>query len=156
MRQVILGVVAGMVMLPMTSAQAANEDQSVVDQVQAAIQDAGTAADIQSAIEAMLNNAQTDAQRDAILSAAMSLNAGNPAALALVGNAARNAGLSDQQLITSALTANVSPDAVLPATAAGNPQGQGISSGPTSTPVFAPAFGSSAGSGGGGNASPSA
>ena len=159
MRQVIFGVVAGIAMLPMASAQAADQDQSVVDQVQVAIQNANTPADVQVAIETMLKNAQSEAQKEAILSAAMSINAGNPAALAAIGNAANNAGVSLQSLTTAALTANVSPDAVLPATAAGNPGGNAPVVTPTTNnnPVVqSPSFGGSSGSGGGGTASPSA
>lgn len=165
MRQVILGVVAGMVMLPMATAQAATQDQSVVDQVKAATQGIDATA-LQSAIESMLKDAKNDEQKEAILSAAMSLNSENDDAIKAITLAAVNSKVSQDILNSAANTAGTTGQMLgsLPDTAAGNSlnqgQGQGrglgIAPGQTGNGISPPPFGNNAGSGGGGNASPNA
>ena len=177
MRQVILGVVAGMVMLPMATAQAATQDQSVVDQVKAATQnDESVSAaqqdiecklsDIQKSIQCLLNKATNDAQKEAILSAAMSLNSQNDEAITAITLAAVDAKVSQDILNRAAGTAGTTAQMLssLPDTAAGNSQGQGqgqgrglgVAPGQTGIGITPVPFGNNAGSGGGGNASPNA
>ena len=166
MRPLLIGALAGMMLLSISPAQAADLDQSVVDQVTAATPGATTPEALQSAIEAMLNNATSDAQKEAILTAAMSLNPSD-SALSAIGAAASNTGVSPLIVASAATSTGSDLATVLASTAAGNGnngngqgpgngngqgQGQGLNTAPGQTGVFS----NNGGSGGGGGASPSA
>ncbi|SER15029.1 hypothetical protein SAMN03080615_04108 [Amphritea atlantica] len=167
MRRLIIGVVAGM-LLPLYPAFADSND-TIISQIQEATQDASTPEQISAAIEDMLANAESPEQQQAILTAAMSVYSADADALAAIGSAANNTGISPDVVTQSALAANVSPTDVLAATAAGNGNGQGpgngngqgngqglgIAPGQTGNPVTPPPFGNNGGGAGGGTGSPS-
>ncbi|EPJ56265.1 MAG: hypothetical protein OFPI_00550 [Osedax symbiont Rs2] len=64
-----------------------------------------------------------------------------------IANAARECGVTEEELLNSALAANIDPTTIGEATAAGG------GAGATGAPLAAPSFGSAGGAGGGGTAS---
>ena len=69
-----------------------------------------------------------------------------------IANAARGCGVSEEDLLNSALAANIDPTTIGEATAAGGAPAAG-GGGATGAPLSAPSFGSAGGTGGGGTAS---
>ncbi len=67
-----------------------------------------------------------------------------------IANAARECGVTEEELLNAALAANIDPTTIGEATAAGGAPGAG---GATGAPLAAPSFGSAGGAGGGGAAS---
>jgi len=68
-----------------------------------------------------------------------------------IANAARECGVTEEELLNSALAANIDPTTIGEATAAGGAPAAG--GGVTGAPLTAPTFGSAGGTGGGGTAS---
>ena len=69
-----------------------------------------------------------------------------------IANAARECGVTEEELLNSALAANIDPTTIGEATAAGGAPAAG-GGGATGAPLAAPTFGSAGGAGGGGTAS---
>ncbi|GGK77551.1 hypothetical protein [Amphritea balenae] len=172
MRQLIIGVVAGM-LLPLYPAQAniqtdLKDGLSFTSVIENAIQ---SEMSVDKILSQLLVNCNGDTlivckagDAEAIVSAAVSSFSQDDAALSLIGEAAIEAGLTEAQLTQIALNTGADITKILPATAAGNPQGIGqgqgqgqglnIAPGQTGLPVNPPVFGNNGGGGGGGNASP--
>lgn len=167
MRKIIMGVVAGM-LLPLYPAQANIQTDlkaglPLTEVIQNAITEVSS---VDKILSKLLVNCKPEAElisckagsAESIISAAASSFSEDTDALQTIGQAGIDAGLTEAQLTQIALNNGIDPTALLPATAAGNPQGQGlnIAPGQTGNPVTPPPFGNNAGGGGGGNASPSA
>ncbi|BBB25449.1 hypothetical protein [Amphritea japonica] len=169
MRKIIMGVVAGM-LLPLYPAQANIQTDlkaglPLTDVIQNAITEVSS---VDKILSKLLVNCKPEADivtckagsAESIISAAASSFSDDTEALQTIGQMGLDAGLTEEELTQIALNNGIDPTAILPVTAAGNPQGQGqglnIAPGQTGNPVTPPPFGSNAGGGGGGNASPSA
>lgn len=169
MRKIIMGVVAGM-LLPLYPAQANIQTDlkaglPLTEVIQNAITEVSS---VDKILSKLLVNCKPNAEQitckagtaESIISAAASTFSEDADALQAIGQAGIDAGLTEAELTQIALNNGIDPTAILPATAAGNPQGQGqgltIAPGQTGTPVTPAPFGNNAGGGGGGNASPSA
>ncbi len=139
MRKLIIGVMAGM-LLPLSPAFAAEPTQAELDAVEAATESATTAEEIAAAIEGMLAAAETDAQKQAILAAAMSIFSGDTAKLAAVGTAARNQSVPTNVVTAAAKDAGVNPSTVVSSSPNGTPGSNGNA-------LSAPSVGSSSGGG---------
>ncbi|WP_299199310.1 hypothetical protein [uncultured Amphritea sp.] len=159
MRQYIFGVVAGL-LLPLSPAQAnIQTDLSSGLPLTEVILNAITEA---SSVDKILSELLVDCQPDgdfitckegsaeAIISAAASSFSDDTDALATIGQAGIDAGLSEEQLTQIAINNGIDPTAILPAAAAGNPQAQAPGQ------ITPAPFGNNTGGGGGGTASPSA
>ncbi len=134
MRRLVIGVVAGM-LLPLSPAFA-EADATVVSQVQAATQNASTPEQIAAAVQQLLESAETPEQQQAILTAALSLNASNTAVLAAINTAAVNAGVPATVISQAQVASNTVPTVTTPSV--------------NSTPVVPPTINNSTGTSGGG------
>ena len=134
--------------------------QDVVANVANALDGATTPEAIQAAVQNLLNGADETAQQS-ILTAALNLNASNPAAQSAIGRAAEAANVPLGTIAAASFAANVDSTDVLEATAAGagnsgnananNANGVNNSNGIRGNNGIG--YGSSNGSGGGGSAS---
>ena len=183
MRRLIFGVMAGMI-LPLYSAHASisddlNSDLPMASVFANAINESISVQDILGSIIDLKPSSGGDAVCAAVSAspdtapdlAAFAISKGLAPAVVATSSMQcapeqatqtyaklKEAGVSDEDLLASALAAGLDPTALQEATAAGNPQGQGqglgIAPGQTGRRVNPPPFGNNGGGGGGNTASP--
>ncbi|MBU2964357.1 hypothetical protein Q4508_14080 [Amphritea sp. 2_MG-2023] len=167
MRQLLIGVVAGM-LLPLYPAQANIQTDletglPLTEVIQHAIAEAVSVENIMAQLLIDCKPIPADDSEEetigcgfgtaeSIVSAAASSFSEDPDALKLIGQAGIDKGLTEDQLIAIALNNGLDPTALLPATAAGPAAGPETAGAGTLLPTT---LGTATGGGGGGSASPS-